>query len=146
MVTRKLTDGQNDVAPVRPHIRQPALQQDGGVVANNRIDAGGLVAGENDAGQDKRNDVFAMPAAIPVRPSRRLADFAFSAAAVSSISFNSIAACLLRARAEQRGARGFFLAPAKQPARRFGHQETAHDKQNSRRQRHPENAAPGACP
>ena len=67
MVTRKLTSRQNDIAPMRLHIGQAALKKNRGVVANNRIDAGGLIAGQDDAGQHKRNDVFAVKQRFPRR-------------------------------------------------------------------------------
>ena len=59
MVIRKLTMVKSDVAPVRLQIGEAALQQNAGVVADDGVDAGGRVAGKNDAGQQKGDDVFA---------------------------------------------------------------------------------------
>ena len=39
-------------------IRESALQQDVRVVSDDRVDSGGLIAGENDARQDERDNVF----------------------------------------------------------------------------------------
>ena len=44
---------------------------------------------------------------------------------------------------QQRGVGPILLAALKEPAGRFGDQQTAEDEEHARRQRHPEDAAPG---
>ena len=87
---QKIDERENKVAKVRVLVAQAGLNENRRVVADDGIDAGGLIAGENDAGEQKRNDIFAAQ--------QRFLDLVagglgFSAATVSAISFNSISAC-----------------------------------------------------
>src|ERR1700722_7026878 len=50
---------EEDVSPMCLEVREPALEKDVGVESDDRIDAGGGVAGEDDAGEQEGDDVFA---------------------------------------------------------------------------------------
>ena len=66
---QKVDDGEDDIAPVRAQVGEAALQENVGVVADDRVDAGGRVAEEDDAGEQKGNDVFAaQQGALPFLP------------------------------------------------------------------------------
>ncbi len=54
----EVDEGERDVAPVGLQVTQTALQQDAGVVEDDRVDAGCGVAGEDGAGQDEGDDVL----------------------------------------------------------------------------------------
>ncbi len=55
---QEIHDGEEYVAPVSLNIGEAALQEDVSVVADDRIHAGGLVAGEDHAGEDEGNYIF----------------------------------------------------------------------------------------
>ena len=59
MVMRKLRPVKSDVAPVGEDVGEAALQEDVGVEADDGVDAGGGVAGEDDAGKQEGEDVLA---------------------------------------------------------------------------------------
>ncbi len=88
----KVDRGENDIAPVRLHVGESALQQNAGVEADDRVDAGGRVAGENHAGQQERDHIFAAQQRIAHLFAGRGAALRGSGA-VSSISLISRAAC-----------------------------------------------------
>ena len=141
MVVRKLTDREDDVAPVRVEIVEPALQQDAGVVADDGIDARGRVAEEDDAGQQEGNHIFAAQQRI-AGSSRRSALRRGGARDVSISSSSSAACCGVRERSRAAWARS-RLAAAEEPARRLGDQQAAQHKHHAGRQRNPEDAPPG---
>ena len=59
---KKIDDSENNVAPMRLHIRKTALQQDVCVVSNDGIDSRGLVAGEYHAGRQTESRTCAAKA------------------------------------------------------------------------------------
>ncbi|MEI9866270.1 MAG: hypothetical protein WDN00_17285 [Limisphaerales bacterium] len=52
-------------AKVRGFIREAGLDEDGRIVNDDGVDTGRLVAGENDARQHKRDDIFALQQGFP---------------------------------------------------------------------------------
>ncbi len=58
-VAHKIDEIENNGAKVRHAVAHSGLDQNGRIVTDDRIDAGGLIAGKDDAGQQKRNDIFA---------------------------------------------------------------------------------------
>ena len=120
-------------------VAQPALHQDAHVVADHRIHAGGRVAGQNHAGQQKRDQVLPLQQRVPDLLIELLAR-----ALLNGVHLLHFKSCIfVAARAQQRLLRLVFGTAAEQPAWRLGHQQAAQHKQNSRRQRHPEDRAPG---
>ncbi len=88
---QKVDQREDDVAPVRLDVGQPALQKNVGVIADDGVDAGGCVAEQDDACQHERNNVLAAKKRIAgLRPPRKLRPFR---RAISSISRNSRSAC-----------------------------------------------------
>src|SRR5437762_14251265 len=57
---QKIHERKDDIAPVRLNIGQATLQKNIGVVSDDRIDPGSRIAEQNDARQQKRDDVFAV--------------------------------------------------------------------------------------
>ena len=57
---QKIDHSEDDITQMRLLVAQPRLNEDGGVVTDDGIDAGGLIARENDAGQHERDDVFTL--------------------------------------------------------------------------------------
>ena len=86
-------------------VGEAALDEDVGVESDDGVDAGGGVAGEDDAGEQKGNDVFAAE--------ERVADFLAGGGGAGlggDFHFMQLDGCLFRrAGAEERGA-GLFTA------------------------------------
>src|SRR5208282_3936255 len=57
--SNKINNGKKEVTQMGLLVTKTRLNQYGRVVADDGIDAGGLIAGEDDAGQHKWNHVFA---------------------------------------------------------------------------------------
>ncbi len=121
---QKIDQREKRVGKVRMQIGKTGLDENSGVVTDDGIDAGELVAGEDDAGHHKRDDIFAaqqgfldLCAGGP----------AFSASMVAAISCNSISACVsLRERSKAVRAASFL--PLRNSQRgRFRNHETADD-------------------
>ena len=53
-----IDDRENNIAPVSGNVGEPTLQENVGVVSDDRIDSGQLVAGEDDASQHERNHIL----------------------------------------------------------------------------------------
>ena len=137
----KFTHGEKHVAPVRLQVGEPALQQNASVVADDGVDAGGCVAGENDAGEQKGNHVFALQQRVR-ECACRLGFCDLLRARASSISLNSRLGLLGAAGAQQGGVALCPFCRAEEPARRLADQQAADDKENAGRKRDPEDAAP----
>ena len=67
---QKIETREQYISPMRVQIRQAALQQDVGVVPNNRVDSRRRVAEKDDAGQQERKNIFTLQQRIFQRPAR----------------------------------------------------------------------------
>jgi len=116
---------------VRLHVRQAALNQDRGVISDDRIDAGGLVQGQNYTREQERQHVFAVEQALGHAPSRRFNELR----RLVTFHFFDFQACLFGVtRTQKRVERALLLAAAEEPTRGFHYRKTAQHKEQSRRQ------------
>ena len=134
--------GEDDIAPVRLHVGKAGLNQDRRIIADDRIHAGQLVAGQDDAGQDEGDDVLAVQQRLAAPAGRPPGLGLFGRGGF--FHFPHFDFGLLRAAgAEQRRPGGIHAAAAEEPARRLGHDQAAQHEEHARRQRYPEDAPPG---
>jgi len=127
-------------SPVGLEVGKAALHEDACVVADDGVDACGGVAGEDHEREEEGDDVFALKEAL----AGALAGGLLRLLVRGLGHFVELKLGLLgRAGAEQSGKCLVAAATKEEPARRFGDSKAAEDEKNARRERDPEDAAPG---
>ena len=143
---QEIHESEKNVAPMSLHIGKAALQKNVGVVPNDGVDAGCLVARKDDAGKNKWDHILS----AQKRFLNFRAGYFASGRALRSFGGGRLfhfrqfnVRLFVGARAKKRRVGGIAFLSAKEPARRLCHHDAADHEQNARRQRNPENAAPG---
>ena len=108
------------------NIGETTLQEDVGVVSDDRIDSGGLIASQDDAGEHERDHVFSPKERLPGLRCCRSTSF-FGGDDLLHLPELEIR-LLARTGAKQRRVGSFFLAVPQQPTRRLrNHEATNHE-------------------